>query len=424
MELLEEIRQILKEHPCKTLNPYDSFNIIEILGIDNKEVYICRLLAVLLNPNGKHDLGNSPLKLFLKNVLRLEKIEDYLENAVVITEYSIDDEERDNPRRIDIVIRNGKHFIPMEVKIEAGDQKAQTYAYYQYAYRLDPETKLYYLTKTGYMPSAYSREKADKQDVLDSSKIIPISFIDDIRSWLDSLEESKIDAVNVVIKQLKDVVSRYSVYDKDRAGKMKNLILENEENLRAAVQLADTIPAAKSQLMFDFLKDLSNAMSDIVAKYDLVEDTGYTDDDLWKACRDYYRLGKNTRPCLNYVFREPVFLAKDVVLCVKIEIYGNIYVGIVPYNLRKHEFIQLDEKLIIEAAKHLGAGLPMDNREENLFVYRYLPYGGNFWKTATTINFRDHTALYYKLVNKEERLKIISDSLDIIDDGLLAYIEH
>ena len=42
-----------------------------------------------------------------------------VDQAIVTAEYAIDDE-----RRIDIVIEIGSHFLPIEVKIYAADQKS------------------------------------------------------------------------------------------------------------------------------------------------------------------------------------------------------------------------------------------------------------------------------------------------------------
>lgn len=46
-----------------------SYNLFSVLGIETKEVLICRVLADLLNPRGQHGMGSVYLELFLKEVL-------------------------------------------------------------------------------------------------------------------------------------------------------------------------------------------------------------------------------------------------------------------------------------------------------------------------------------------------------------------
>ena len=61
----------------------------------------------------------------------------------------------DNDRRIDIVIENTCFFIPIEVKIYAGEQEGQCYDYFQNA----KNSQIVYLTRFGDIPSEYSRKK-------------------------------------------------------------------------------------------------------------------------------------------------------------------------------------------------------------------------------------------------------------------------
>lgn len=66
------------------------------------------------------------LKTFLEEVLQEKRMPDsLLTHTVIIKEYVIDKE-----RRIDLVIQNVDFFIPMEVKIYAGEQEGQCFAYF------------------------------------------------------------------------------------------------------------------------------------------------------------------------------------------------------------------------------------------------------------------------------------------------------
>ena len=92
-----------------------SYNLFSVLGIETKEVLICRVLADLLNPRGQHGMGSVYLELFLKEVLHWQAVNsDVVKHAVVTAEYLIDED-----RRIDLVIETAGQFLPVEVKILA-----------------------------------------------------------------------------------------------------------------------------------------------------------------------------------------------------------------------------------------------------------------------------------------------------------------
>ena len=82
-----------------------------------------------MNPRGQHGQGAAFLRIFLYDVLGMPvNSREELKHAVVTTEYLIDRE-----RHIDIVIELGQRFIPIEVKIYAGEQESQCYDYYTFA---------------------------------------------------------------------------------------------------------------------------------------------------------------------------------------------------------------------------------------------------------------------------------------------------
>ena len=134
------------------------YNVFDILEVNAKEVIMCRFLADLLNPEGRHGYGILFLKSFMHDLLKEDSVSDLsLAHTDVVKEYVID-----HGRRIDIVIQNPCFFIPIEVKIYAGEQEGQCYDYYQYA----RNAKMVYLTRFGDVPSLYSRKKKDGTDIL------------------------------------------------------------------------------------------------------------------------------------------------------------------------------------------------------------------------------------------------------------------
>lgn len=172
-ELLSEISLTLKKFETVYEYTGKKFNIFDILDIGEKEVMICRFMRELLSPFGSHYRGAIFLKSFVKKVLKLDDIPNSeLENAEVLCEFVTSQH-----RRIDIVIKTEKYFIPIEVKIYAGDQNAQIK---DYAYEGKTSGKnylgIYYLTRNGEEPS----EKSSCGE-----KVNCISFKEDITEWLE-----------------------------------------------------------------------------------------------------------------------------------------------------------------------------------------------------------------------------------------------
>lgn len=176
-----------------------SANILYMLGVENNEVIICRLLASLIEPNGLHCLGIEPLKIFFKCINVNKKYSDnMLSNAMVETEELISDN-----RRVDIVIHIDNDVIPIEVKLYAKDQDAQLCDYFNYYKAIDKDInkdtyKIYYLTIDGKEPSKSSVGNLKKENYS------CISFFKEIYSFLSDLEELSTGAENDLIKIIKD----------------------------------------------------------------------------------------------------------------------------------------------------------------------------------------------------------------------------
>lgn len=185
-------------------NESTGFNVFKALGIDYREVYVCRFLGALLEPNGAHGMGTKPLQLFLKMVLN---VSPSIENASVTLEELIE-----NDRRVDIVIRNGGKTYPIEAKIGAGDQDAQLYDYYKHYFKENEDEKIWYLTPDRRKPSAKSVTKILKENLceeLPEKNIACISFTMEIKSWLDELqkkETTRSKGIAEIIQQFQEVI--------------------------------------------------------------------------------------------------------------------------------------------------------------------------------------------------------------------------
>ncbi len=147
----EVLSKIDRNSKGATYIPLSEYNIFDVLDIKAKEVVMCRFLADLLSPEGQHGCGILFLKSFLQEILKEYCISDeLLAHTDIFREYVID-----NDRRIDIVIKNIDFFVPIEVKIYAGEQEGQCYDYFEYA----KDAPIIYLTRFGDVPSEYSSMK-------------------------------------------------------------------------------------------------------------------------------------------------------------------------------------------------------------------------------------------------------------------------
>lgn len=210
-----------------------TFNIFKVLGIENKEVLVCRLLGDLLDPCGTHGLKEKPLKLFLKQLQR-DFTSDEIENASVVLE----DKTNDN-RRADIVIFIGNDVIPIEVKIWAGDQKKQLWDYYTYYFDKSEDKKIYYLTPTGHKPSedSFYRLKTEQYECL--------SFERNISEWVNSIVPSSNGRIKLVLDQFIEVIKDMCKQEQELQTMMeilglgKDLSFEANDNIEALLQILE-----------------------------------------------------------------------------------------------------------------------------------------------------------------------------------------
>ena len=194
VDLLTALSQSLKENTSRRVSE-DNFNIFNVLGVQSKEVILCRFIGELLDPNGNHDLGTIPLKRFFEIVLNEKITESQALDAKVKLEDLIDKQ-----RRVDIAIFVDNKVFPIEAKVWAGDQNAQLYDYYNY-YKKDKEiNKIYYLTPTSKNPSVESLV------TLTSDEVKCLSFERDILNWIESIEPVEDCNLKSACKQFVEVI--------------------------------------------------------------------------------------------------------------------------------------------------------------------------------------------------------------------------
>ncbi len=247
-----------------------NFNVFKILNRATDEVYgHSALIAELLNPLGSHAQGDTFLRLFF-SFLGIEKDVAGIDHWQVTVE-----ESRGVDGRIDILLAgrgsSGRRFgIAIENKIYADDEKRQLSRYWRYLnnqygpYRppipdQEPSTRpylLYYLTLSGYAPSAQSIADIPTIELsyvsVENSEapVRLLSYADHVREWLKLCHEKL-----AFFPYAREVIGQYMGTINSLTGngegmsKGLNLLLDTPEKLFAASQLSNAVTLFRKSLL-------------------------------------------------------------------------------------------------------------------------------------------------------------------------------
>ena len=314
-QLLNEIIALLQGYDEKRkLNRLD-FNIFRVMNLSSYEVPMCRFLTELLDPRGRHGIGNFFLKRFLTQFIGADIADDgKLNRAKVWREYVID-----GNRRIDIFIDLPDIAIPIEVKIYAADQNEQCDDYYRFAsVNGKKAVKLLYLTLDGHEPSEQSKGSLEKHNYR------CISFEKDILDWLNvclkDLETAAIpEIVCILVRQYKQAIEY--ITGKDTEGvrmEIQKAIGNSAESARAASEIAKAFPVVAGGLMLRFFLRIN----------ELMEKEGYhnVSVNLKEKTEKYYLQSGSTYPQLKYEI--PDISYNDMKFYLALEIDHRLYYGI------------------------------------------------------------------------------------------------
>ena len=161
-----------------------------------QETELTNLMYELLSPEENPECGRLYLELFDKHVLRLNMTAAELDSAKVYEQYPTRFIGR--TRYIDLVIITSRRFIPIEVKIEAGDQDTQCYDYWREAekyhknHSFSEPPVLYYLSPEGYFPSIESAKDfgyIGDLNLIRLDKIDNVAFRSEFLHWLEACRE-------------------------------------------------------------------------------------------------------------------------------------------------------------------------------------------------------------------------------------------
>lgn len=404
-DLLTDAGEIISKYPSGERYE-DPMNLFRVLEIQRREVYLCRVLAKLIDPTA-HDKGAAFLKLFFDQVLNLPTTISECQKTAVYTEYVIDEK-----RRIDIYIQSIKYNIPIEAKVDAGDQKAQLLDYSHYA----ENAQVYYLTMDGHLPSEYSiANEAEDGGRLREQDYCCISFLQHIVSWIDVCLPLCEDSLSTetILRQLRDILVENST---EQRGKMAmdiaNELINNSANFKSATVIAAGLREAKIQKMQQFL----TAIAKRFAKQGAIA----ADE---KSIATYYNQKGSTWPGVVI----PLSVNGNQDFALRIEIDHRLYYGVCNYCNDAapyfNDYTCLDESKASEerrsfVSKHL---MPIEtknlNSSKSFYWWRYLP--SNLEKSSNKdLNFQDCNEAYIDLYDTEKFCAVVNSVCEIIEEYL------
>ena len=354
---------------------FGQYNLFDVLDIGCNEVLVCRFLADLLDPKGKHGCGTLFLRSFLENPsIGLGDIDEaILVSSTVETEYATNGD-----RRIDIVIFNKNFFIPIEVKIYAEEQKNQCYDYYRDVCSRYGDCKLIYLTRYGTFPSEYST--AGDQEVVDH--ILCISFAVDIRNILEKcLESISNTAVKTAVEGFLDMIKNHSdpLWKDTKA--MFDEMYKNNENFRAAVDFErhlDSLKKRKIQIITDLMIKLETKINNSGWDYFHIDTENRREKIENQLCYymdqagSFYDKKQSSYPGFAYSIRKVDLGDKILDIRFRVEIDYNLFAGICVYDVKNNEKCNINDEILFILNQYI-TGAKKSNDFWASFIY--LPIG-------------------------------------------------
>ena len=385
-KLLSATGDIIEKYDAISCAAGRDFNIFDITRIDDKEVIVCRVLAELLDPKGRHGQGGAYLELFLSDCLDLKFSENEINNANVVPEYPA------AGRFIDIVVEISGKFIPIEVKIYAGDQIRQCYDYCMYARKYDKDAKIVYLTRFGNEPQDYSKGELKSED------IILLSFEIQILNWLekclalpDTIRKTPIReiliqfiaAINKITNQLEDKPMNEII----------KLLSESEENMRNAKIIADTLEKCRPEMIQKFFDAIHE-------KFKGTFERAETEWDYDK------QKGKEISPLISYIFKRNAIPDISILFCITSDKWDNLFAGF--SIIRNGERKCFEDKSIIESFRKFY-DIEEKKRTNWWICYEYIIFEG---EQINLYNLNGNYNNYFKLFDPKKFDEIVGSTVE------------
>lgn len=405
--LLDDTKNIIERTRKKKQKDGECFNLLEVAGISTLEVKMCRILAGIIDPKGKHYQGELFLRSFAKKVLKTQLSEEEMKKATVFTEYPTD-----KNRRIDIAIKTPSRFIPIEVKIYAGDQERQCVDYYNFANnKSKKESKVFYLTIDGHLPQENTGLSPINEggEIVGYKEITAISFKYDVCSWLEEIIVGVSDKplLYASLMQFKNALEKLGGnMDKEMRNEITGQISLNSDSMRAAIAIAESVNVAKEKLMLKIFKRFTAEMKKLPYPIEYIEyKYNYEYNDNF-AIHNFYR--KKTYPSVAYRYKK-IDESKEIWFVIEIGSQGFVYCGFVLAENKENpgRLVLSDDKI---RSFFKNPEFEMD-KETWWFYWRYLPIHIGTYYHEECPDFKECNQAYIDLYENEKFEKFIKISI-------------
>lgn len=399
-----------------------AYNIFQVLQVSSREVVMCRFLADLLNPQAQHGYGILFLKTFLTEVLLLQEgcmSDTMLFHTQVCTEYEIDEE-----RRIDIVIKNTAYFIPIEVKIFAGEQQGQCFAYDKYA----KNSPMIYLTRFGDMPSEYSRRSKEGTKLLSMERIRCISWKYHIVPWLSRLSVSLKEPMWLTVAQY-----IYAIQGFTRERDMKNMdenleiLYRSPDYFEAGLSIERSMKTAKVKVMRLLFEDFCKEFEQTAEKYGLELETQEKYYTYEEQCNPkFYEISGTTYPGVNYLCKKAQFQKDGLQLWFRAEIDYLFFAGFTLFDKYAEggsgwQVLQITEEMLDEVKQYLEEDILSPDDWWLTWCYSNGKCQEGDYEDVP--DFKHMNACAISLVDEQKRKAFVKKAISVFEAQLLQYLK-
>jgi len=385
-DLLTKTGGIIEKYNAIAHETGRAFNIFEIARIEEKEVIVCRVLTELLNPKGRHGQGGVYLKLFLRDCLCMGDTinEINVEDMLVMSERFTD-----KGRPIDVVIEGCGKFIPIEVKLYAGDQSLQCYDYCMFARTKDSEAKIVYLTLFGNEPSQDSKGELADDD------IVLLSFDNHILRWLEKClalpDTIRKTPIREILIQFISAITKITnnMEDKPKMELVK-LLSRSSQQMQNAKIIADTLEGCRLEIVKKFFA----AFHERFGKNFERQSTDW-DFDAWDE----------VSPNITYMFEPDIKPGVSVVFCLNADKYDtHLMAG---FCMMKDGAYFGDRQTVKEIREHYGIEL---SKSSDWYIYfENIVFEGD---KINLMDFKGSYENYFKLFDPQTFDEILDSTIE------------
>lgn len=270
--LLNQVLEITRKYDEMAILSGENFNIFRILKLTSAEVRLhSAFLAELFNPEGRHGLQDTFLKLFIQKIFQNDdtrQIDAFQTNrATVKVEKWLGRiiEEDNSGGFIDILIQfPNQQTIIIENKINAGNQYSQLRRYHN----SNKKALLVYLTLWG--TEANNITTLNEGNPEEKIEPICISYRDHIKDWLEECKKATID-----YPIIRETITQYIFLIKELTHQTPNNHMKNElvetiiakpEFIKAAEEVSNAWYACQLQI----IQNLKPSIHKIGKELDLI----------------------------------------------------------------------------------------------------------------------------------------------------------